>query len=244
MKLIVLCVDGLDPDYAKELGFPKLAYESKLDIPRDLYYEGVPITTLVWPSILTGRILDSEIKPAIKLDWIRLPIRKLLHNYGIKWNRKTLLLKKNIKWKSDPFNMEVENVTHKYSNIMWNFPTICPEFISAAPSKEAMLNFGRREYKVWKIITDGMCLYPYELSIAYCHLPDYLGHLKKPLESIYLDIHHQAERISKRRAVMLVSDHGCIDGKHTDHAYLGCTEPVKARNVLEVRDDIEKILNS
>ena len=30
MKLIDLCVDGLDLDYAKDLGFPKMPYESEL----------------------------------------------------------------------------------------------------------------------------------------------------------------------------------------------------------------------
>lgn len=41
----------------------------------------------------------------------------------------------------------------------------------------------------------------------------------------------------------------CIDGlgynfaySHTDHAYLGCTRPVDAKSVLEVRKDIERIL--
>ena len=41
---------------------------------------------------------------------------------------------------------------------------------------------------------------------------------------------------------MIVSDHGIVDGEHTDHAYLGCTEPVKASSILEVRHDIELIL--
>jgi hypothetical protein len=89
-----------------------------------------------------------------------------------------------------------------------------------------------------------MCLYPYTSSIAYCHLPDILGHLEKPLEHLYLDIHHHAHRLSKYLPVMLVSDHGCIDGKHIDHAYLGCTEPMEAENVLEVRNDIFNILSS
>ena len=38
--------------------------------------------------------------------------------------------------------------------------------------------------------------------------------------------------------------HGCLDGAHTHHAYLGCTEPIVAKNVLEVRTDIERILLS
>ena len=43
--------------------------------------------------------------------------------------------------------------------------------------------------------------------------------------------------------VMLLSDHGCL-GTHTDHAYLGCTQPVYADSVIDVREDIEQILQS
>jgi hypothetical protein len=84
---------------------------------------------------------------------------------------------------------------------------------------------------------------PYDLSVAYCHLPDIIGHLEKPLEDTYLDVHHHAKMLSKNRPVMLVSDHGCLNGEHTHHAYLGCTEPVEAENVLKVRADIGRILS-
>ncbi|MBW1933123.1 MAG: hypothetical protein JRI56_08945 [Deltaproteobacteria bacterium] len=236
MKLLVLCVDGLDHDYAREIGFPKMPYDAKLDIPRELYYDGSPITQLVWPSILSGSIIKTRLSFKVWLSEIRLPIRRFLHKYGIRWKRK----KK--KWTIDPVNINIETTIDKYNSIIWNFPTICPEFISSYPTPEDMVRYGRREYQIWKIITDGMSLYPYDLSMAYCHLPDFLGHLEKPLEDIYLDIHHHAMRLSKRRSVMLVSDHGCLNGEHTHHAYLGCTEPIKAKNVLEVRADIERIL--
>lgn len=238
MKLIVLCVDGLDPDYARELGFPKMPYESKLKIQKELYFDGTPITQLVWPSMLSGRIVKTKPPSKVWLSNIRLPVRKFLHKHGIRWKRKKRT------WVIDPVNINIESVSNKYNSIMWNFPTICPEFISTFPTPEDILRYGRREYQIWKMITYGMCLYPYDLSIAYCHLPDFLGHQLKPLENVYLDIHHHAKRLSKRRSVMLVSDHGCVDGEHTDHAYLGCTEPIEAKNVLEVRNDIERILDS
>jgi len=263
MKLIVLCVDGLDPDYARELGFPKMSYESKLKIPKELYYCGVPHTQLIWPSMLSGRIVTSKIviaksRPNILLREIRLPIRRLLHKFGIRWkSKKVWKLKKEImnvnpsnaeiekvveKWSINPSNVDIETVADKYNSIMWNIPTISPEFISGYPDHNKMLGYGRREYRIWKIITYGMCLYPYDLAVAYCHLPDILGHLEKPLEDIYLDIHHHATMLSKYRPLMLVSDHGCLAREHTHHAYLGCTEPIEAQCVLEVRDNIERIL--
>lgn len=244
MKLIVLCVDGIDPDYAKELGFPKMPYESKLKIPKELYFGKYPHTQLIWPSMLSGSMVITKIGHSIWFSGIRIPIRRVLLKYGIKFKRKTPLLNKKIIWRSNPINMNIETVANNHNSIIWNIPTICPEFISGFPTLEDMLRYGQHEYKIWKIITDGMCLYPYDLSMAYCHLPDIIGHLKKPLEETYLDVHHHAMRLSKHRSVMLVSDHGCLDGEHTHHAYLGCTEPIEAENVMEVRADIERILSS
>lgn len=240
-KLIILCVDGLDPDYAGELGFPKMQYESKLSIPKELFYEGVPHTQLIWPSMLSGKIVLTDFDFSLRLDiWlggIRLPIRRLLHKHRIEWKRE-----KRGTWGINPANLDIETVGDRYNTIMWNFPTMCPEFICKFPSLNDMLRYGRREYEVWKMVTYGMCLYPYDLSVAYCHLPDILGHMKKPLEDTYLDVYHHAMMLSKYRTVMLVSDHGCLDGEHTHHAYLGCMEPVEAKSVLEVRADIERIL--
>jgi len=238
VKLVILCVDGLDPDYAKELGFPKMPYESKLDISKELYDNGVPHTLFVWPSMFSGRKVVTELTEFrdIWLSEIRLPIRRFLHKLGIRWRKKG-------KWMVNPINMNIETVADRYNSIMWNIPTICPEFVFGFPDHDYMLRYGRHEYEIWKIISYGMCLYPHHLSLAYCHLPDILGHLKKPLEETYLDIHHHAKMLSKYRSVMLVSDHGCLDGEHTHHAYLGCTEPVEAERVLEVRADIERIIS-
>jgi len=239
VKLVILCVDGLDPDYARELGFPKMPYESKLDISKDLYHDGAPHTRLVWPSMLSGRKVVTEITGLrdIWLHEMRIPIRRFLHKLRIRWRRK------EGKWKVNPMNINIETVADRYNSVMWNIPTICPEFVFKFPDQDYMLQYGRHEYEIWKIVSYGMCMYPYHLSLAYCHLPDFYGHLKKPLEEIYLDIHYHAKMLSKYRPVMLVSDHGCLDGEHTHHAYLGCTEPVEAKRVLEVRSDIERILS-
>lgn len=244
MKLIVLCVDGLDPDYARELGFPKMPYESKLKIPKELYFNEFPHTLLVWPSMLSGRIVITKIPRPIWFSGIRIPIRRVLHKYGIKFKREKPLLEKKIRGKANPVNMNIETVANNYNSIMWNIPTINADEGGIFHTPEDLLRNQRRKYKLWKIISDGMCLYPYDLSLAYCHLVDTLAHLEKPLEEIYLDVYHHAMRLSKHRSVMLVSDHGCLDGEHTHHAYLGCTEPIEAENVMEVRADIERILSS
>ena len=175
-NLLVLCVDGLDPDYARELDFPKMPYESKLKIPKELYHNEIPHTQLIWPSMLSGKIvitnLESNKKPNIHLGKIRLPIRNLLHKYGIKWKREKI---KEKTWGINPSNVNIKTIADEYNSIMWNFPTICPEFVCEYPTLELMFRYGWHEYKIWKIVTDGMCLYPYNLSIAYCHFQTSLG---------------------------------------------------------------------
>ena len=247
MKLLVLAVDGLDPDYANELGYPKLPYEAKLSIPKELYYNGVPATQFIFPSMFSGRIIKSKIKRreiSLFRKKIRLPIRKFLHKHNIKWYRKSPLNKKG-PWGINPVNSNIKTIADRYNSIMWNVPTICPEFICIFPNGNEMLRYGMREYEVWKVITFGLCFYNYDLGIAYCHLPDILGHLKKPLKHIYLDIRHHTMKLSKYCSIMLVSDHGTSSerGTHTDHAYLGSTRPIKAKSVLDVSSNIELILS-
>jgi hypothetical protein len=55
-RLVILCVDGLDYDYAKKLEL-SLPYESKLKIPKELYHKGQPYTMHIWPSIFKGKIV-------------------------------------------------------------------------------------------------------------------------------------------------------------------------------------------
>ena len=166
MKLLVLCVDGLDPEYARELGFPKMPYESKLEIPKELFINRVPHTQLVWPSMLSRRIVENAREYVCKSYgiWfreIRLPIRRFLHEHGIGWVRNKE--EKRRKWGVNPTNLNLETVADKYNSVIWNIPTICPEFVCEFPYPDDMLRYGRHEYEIWRIISYGMCLYPYHL---------------------------------------------------------------------------------
>lgn len=249
MKLIILCVDGLDPDYCLKLGFPKMKYETKLTIPKELYHNNIPHTLFIWASMLSGKInryaeeylyRKPPIINNIYLRSLRLPLRKFLNNHGI--NRVSKKKRQKTHWDINPINYNIENVTDNFDSIMWNIPTLSPECVLRSPTTTDMLFHSKRIYELWKIITLGMCFFTYDLSIAYCSKLDIISHLNLPLEHTYLDIHNHVKQLTKHRDIMLVSDHGCLNGEHTHHAYLGCTQPITATNILEVRHDIERIV--
>ena len=92
-----------------------------------------------------------------------------------------------------------------------------------------------------------MCIKPRKLNVAYTHIIDGLSHREQPLDPFYLDLSNHVKMLRRLTdiEIMLLSDHGStVKGDHTDFAYLGCTQPVTAENVLEVRKDIENILNA
>jgi len=240
MKLLILCVDGLDPVYATKLGYPKMPYENKLDIPLELCDEnGSALTTLVWPSIFTGKAITELPKiPLSKIMHARLSIRKFIHNIGIKWTKKPKT--------SIPLLCPVmgeKTILDSYHAFRWNLPRISLEFAYHFPSNEDYIKYSENEYNIWKVITHGVVSYPYDIAACYCRILDAYGHNLLPLNSLYLDIHQKVRMLSKYCSIMLVSDHGCVDGKHTKHAYIGCTEYINASSVLDVSDNIGRILD-
>ena len=265
LKLLVLCVDGLDPDLAKKYGFPSMPYERKLTIPENLCQNGKPRTLKVWPAIFTeGYVPDDDVLdaffrkpfPSNVLFQLNRYVRKLFVTMGAK--KIIGFFKKDYKrvskktfnweargstWKIVPFNARIRTIADDYDSVMWNVPTLCPEFVFQMPFEDGA-NFRLREYVNWKILTEGMSLYPLDLGIAYCHIIDYFGHIRRPLKELYLDVHQHAQRLSKRCDVMIVSDHGILPetAEHTRHAYLGCTKEVKAESVVDVKKDIRRIM--
>lgn len=261
MRLLILGVDGLDPDFALEIGYPKMAYEKKLFIPEALYYNGQPSTLTVWASMLGGRVVYDKKKLAkVKTRNLRWRINKGTRQVLTSLGAKKLLGDRYrdasrmvfgdrsdfLNWRTKCINYGIETVADKYLSIMWNVPTVNPEFLFSTPA-EHHLRYRKREYEVWKLVSESMSLYPYDLGIAYCHLIDDLAHYKREEEVkfLYEDIHLHAKKLSERCDVIIVSDHGtsCRTAEHMAHSYMGSTKPISAETVLEVRKDIEIILD-
>lgn len=251
-KLLILCVDGLDPSLASENGFC-LPYEKQLAIPKELYWKGVPWTPRVWPSIFAGRI---EVFPEIfeintVRKGIRKEIRKLLLDHGIRWYRSGLKIhfdetKAPLSYRFIRMKPIVEEtVLDNYNSFTYHLPAVSHDYIYGGDNL-----YNLQEWKLFKLLAMYLTSQNFDIAAVYCRIIDFRGHryiegnedsLKKLLH-LYREVFHLAETVAKYGDVMLISDHGTLGG-HTNMAYLGCTRPVKAESVLDVREDIESILN-
>ena len=254
--LLILCVDGLCPEQVEEKGYPSLPYHEKLSIPLELYYEGMPHTLLVWPSLFQGFNVDFDLRKTIDIIYSRdnwnFRMRKLAQKIGLnkvlrklKVNYSRLLKPVNKQYHIQPFIHEIDNVFDHYPSATWNIPGINPECVVGFPTIESFLPYIKRQYQNWKNLTWGMAFRPKILNAAYTNILDGLSHRKQPTDPFYLDLQVHIELLRKTTDVdiMLVSDHGSTsEGDHTDFAYLGCTRPITAKSIIDVRLDIEKIL--
>jgi len=249
----MLCVDALDYDKIEEFGIPKLPYSCKLNIPKQLYHKGQPASLKIWPSIMAGRLIKTKIwgKRNHLKYWFRSLMFKCLKTIGwrsmIERGKGSKKFRQSKSWRIRPDNIGIECVFDHHHSFIWNIPTLTPECIMHIPSRETMLKFAIREYKVWEMIIIGLAQTSYQLTAAYCHILDTLGHLRMNDSHIYTDLEsliNLIKQIAPDIAIMLISDHGMENGRHSHHAYLGCTEPISAESVLDVRREIERILES
>jgi hypothetical protein len=248
LKLLVLCVDGFGPDQASELGLSPFFHARRLTIPRECYSETLdgaqPATGKVWPSILSGRIYDQAAT-------VRVGVRKMIHDWfmkaGITWSGPP-------KYTVNPWNRGSETVLTGRNAFTWNLPTVSPEWIARFPDLPHIVEFSEREYQMFRMIAHGLVSAPhdFELAMIYTRTLDAWGHfthIKSDIDmtKMYVEISSECWRLSQTQLargdhVMMISDHGIKDGRHTDHAYIGATFPFTADSILDVRGVIEEAL--
>lgn len=240
--MMLLCVDGIDPDLVHEYGWGNVfKYNYKLEIPRECFVPdpelgSTPHTTRVWPTIFSGEIIDYGL---IKRAGVRSMIHDALVRAGITWRRK----KKT--YTISPGNEDLDTIFNHYDSFAWNIPTINPEWIATFPSYEAFVKYCEREYRMFQLITSGSMGGSHELEAFYCRWLDYMGHndwkrLSSAYSRIFIHIHALKEL---RDDVIVLSDHGCNNGVHTNYAYLGSDAPILAESVHELRHEFERILD-
>lgn len=256
MKLMVLCVDGFDPVYADAHGWNKFRHSAHLDIPAECFIETPdgpqPATGKVWPTIFSGKVHAHSLierKGARKWghDW--------LLRHGIKWSgfRGTGAMpdRHASGYRVNPWNEDLNTVFTDRLAFTWNLPTISPEWIVAFPDMARLKEYARREFMTYEMITQGMLSRgsAYEVGAVYIRIVDVWGHFKKAedMEFIYCEIAHEAWRLAERQRargdhLLMISDHGCLNGVHTDKAYIGATFPFEAENLLDIRGVIEGVL--
>ncbi|MHC4573382.1 MAG: hypothetical protein ACYS76_04510 [Planctomycetota bacterium] len=245
MKLLILCVDGFDPDYG--VGFNKLRYRSKLTIPEGCFIESPdgpqPATGLVWPTILSGKVQDTAL---IKRSGLRKWGHDWLLRHGVKWDSKP-------KYKVGPWNYELDTVLTGRMAFTFNLPTISPEWIVSFPDKARLNHYTNREYNIFLTLAHGLITRgsAYEVGALYTRIVDVWGHLMKSpddMNYIYMDIAGEVWRLAQKQMardehVLMISDHGCFNGVHTDKAFMGATFPFEAESILDIRGIIEGVLN-
>jgi len=241
MALILLCVDGIDPNLVHEFGWDRLFnFNYSIKIPSGCYKESpeigpTPYTLRVWPTIFSGRIIDYD---AIRRMGIRKLVHDLLVRVGITWKGKP-------KYGIGPYNLGLETIFDEYPSFTWNLPTMNPEWLINFPDIETYVKFSKRELRMWLLMTLGASYFDTPIQAYYLRYVDCIGHhhpdeLRKAYNTIFL----HASDLKKKADVILLSDHGCKDGLHTEQAYLGSDYPFNAEWVHELRADFKRIFDN
>ena len=238
MKTILLCVDGIDPDLVREFGWDNLfKFNYSLKIPIECYAMNLdvgptPYTLKIWPTIFSGKIIDY---PQIRRKGIRKLIHNLLIRVGFNWNGKQ-------KYGINTTNLELETIFDNYPSFTWNLPTMNPECILSFPDLQKCVSHSKRELNMWLRMTLGSLYFDTPLQAYYLRYIDVVGHYNpEKLREAYNTIFLHVSDLKKKGNVILLSDHGCKDGCHTELAYLGSDHSFNAKWVNELRVDFEGI---
>lgn len=243
MVLTILCVDGLDPDFASENGF-SMPYERRLTIPRALYHplSSQPWTLHVWGSIFCGRI---EKYPLIAGDGVKTGKLKrvLKKKFG---NSDNVIAMRFLKMISPDYKFMrlrpviKESVFTNYKSFKYHIPAISYDFFYSGDD-----DYDECEILTFEILARNPIKMYFDIYALYCRKIDHLGHRligdkgKGALKHGYFRVFQIANSINVGD-VILISDHGTMK-YHTDNSYFGCNRPIFANDVLEVRKDIERI---
>jgi len=239
INLTILCFDGLDPGEAERLGL-SMPHQVTLGIPKELYHDGKPHTLNVWPSMFVGEItIYSGPETTKPINSIRLKIRAELNKRGLKWERRGLKIQKYRELRvheiedklSRPRPLNIPTVFNNHLSFIYNIPRVDPLYIWGAN-----LDYAQQEYK--RVLALSLMLNRINLLKAFfSRILDFMGHFSQDADHYYQEVFTHAQML--KGDVILVSDHGCVKGLHTETAYMGANFPFKAKTVLDVREVIE-----
>lgn len=237
--MILLCVDGLDPGLVHDFGWDKVfKHNYSLSIPKECYVPdpelgSTPHTTRVWPMIFSGKIIDYGL---IRREGTRKMIHDALVRLGITWRRK----KKS--YTIAPGNQDLNTIFDDFQSFTWNIPTMDPEWIATFPSYEAFVEFCKRELWMFLQMSRGAIDSVHPVNAFYVRYVDFIGHNEpEKLRGTYDQVFLHASQLKEKTEVILLSDHGCIQGVHTEQAYFGSDYPILAESVDQLRHEFERI---
>lgn len=237
--LLVMCVDGLDIEKAKELGL-FMPHYTTLSIPKECYIEEIqPHTFKIWSSIFTGRIMDKDIRP-FKNKTILQRLIRLLYKFG-----KIIKDEKAIQYPiTYPYYIKEESIFNNDNVFGWNIPTFSIDYNVYNYGWMEFRQFCKREFRIFRLLCLSSVFSSYDVFCVYTRILDIYGHWKIPTDEYYRNIFYLASKLSEKVDVMLLSDHGTRyeDGLHTEESYLGTSFKFQANSVLDVRSIIEEYL--
>ena len=237
--MIILCVDGIDPDLVQEYGWDKLfLFNNSLKIPQECYVPdkelgSTPHTTRVWPTIFSGQIIDYGLT---RRTGARSKIHDHLVRMGITWKRG------KPRFKIAPTNRDLNTLFDDFRSFTWNLPTMDPEWIATFPGYDAFVEHCKRELWMFMLMSQGAVYSLFPVNAFYVRYVDFIGHNEpEKLRGAYDHIFLHASELKKKDDVIMLSDHGCINGLHTERAYFGSDYPILAESVHELRHEFERI---
>lgn len=255
MTLIILCIDGLSLDLVKRFE-TNMPYETELEIPGDCYIGDQPFTPDVWPTIFSGRVIthpnkydrgDQDKNNIFGfLRKLRLKIRYLLIDHGIRWHRNGMKIGRtkldvigsveDHKASYQHFPRCVDKtVLDDYDSFTFNIPGVSDTFFFGGIEADHEL------HETFKILGLELWRYNFDLAAIYTHLIDLRAHYTRKenphnLKLLYHEIKEIADyNIKKGLDVLVISDHSCLE-RHGDKAYFGSnwTPEHKPVSVLDV----------
>lgn len=251
-KVCVLCIDGLEYDIVHGYGLKNLLQKEYGKVELPIKEDEDPKTPIMWTAFFTGKPpadtgVDSlgSVQKSMGLSW---RIQKLMKKIGVK---KMMLeavsgfnIKVNVKHDFDTLFDKVEkNVVismPNYNEDLTNFliRNRIADFIEEKYSQKrfdslVMRAFKRKKKmlldslgKEWDLLaihfffTDAVChaFFDDEDTVLY-----YYSIMDKTVKEI-------ASKIDDDTLLVIVSDHGCKRGLHTDYGFYSLNEPRELNN--------------
>jgi hypothetical protein len=229
MKVYIIGLDGLELIYVKLFNLSKLKQKEygKVIIP---LIKGKALTSVIWGSFLTGKVRE-DLK--VGLEWNNFVLnflhKHLKTNIGVGLFLERLGFRRGIP--------KVDNSILDFGGIAFNFPCINYDFqkdraiifdweknkITKKKLKEILtLKFTNEIEMAKKILKQKTKIY-----LMYFHFLDWVNHfffsdydfIKKSYFLVEKKVNELMDKIRSGDIIFILSDHGGIDGKHTNYGF-------------------------
>jgi hypothetical protein len=237
MKLTILAIDALSPQLASKYPWlsTRLISHRPIEVPVIRFIED-PTTSVVWASFLTGLLPEEHgiLYPGSwgvsMVDWLYWRIPYAVRSPAHKFLDRFLSMRLNIR-----DNTFSSTWLHRLGFSFIDFPHInSRKYFDEEhrfQQKYLTTDIDLHEINEW-LIKDferktSYVLQDENVVVYYRHI-DALGHLLADAEvkRWCMEFANLVQVVSEKKDVLVVSDHGIRDGKHTNKGYCAATFPL------------------